>query len=246
MGNNAILWALGALVEGLLFALWSFGIYAWRYSSLPNHSDPVATWNWAARESQVLRQMHTFDDVGLRLRHLALSPTDPQFDMLFITCDVLLFGYAILRVTSEPRTLVRRITVATGIAFLCSSWTLLPIPPQATGFPLLAYTRLVFWIDPLTAARAVITMDAWRHGGTFGWVSAILLPLQSLGTMAIGSAFGGAVASGLSVGLLASQLFREKSRYIFTNDAPVFPPSRPTPPREASPPPLSEAGTGLP
>jgi len=252
MAGNTILWALAVLVETLFFALWAFALYQWRYSSLPSHSDPTSTWNWAARESQVLRQMRTFDDVGTYLNHLAVSPSDPQFDFFFITCDLLLFGYVAIRLLNDATTLAKRLSIAVLAAFLCSSWTVTPIPPQATGFPLLAYTRLVLWVDPLTAARTVAALDAWRHGGRlFGVVCALLLIFLSIATVAIGSAFGGSVFTAITLGFLSSRLFMEKQRFIFTNDVPTFPDAKPERAAPSLPSPsasvaASDAGAGLP
>lgn len=267
MGSPAV-WGIGGLIVSFLLALWCIGLYQWHFAHAPSSGagpfDPVKTWNWAVLEAGLLEKMATFKDVGANLNYLALSQSDAQFDLLFFTCDLMLWGFAAMRVVTPRPIFSYRLLMALILSLIASSFTQLPVPPHARGFPLLAYTRWGFYVDVLSAGRAVIGIEGWRYGGAvFGWVALALVPLMAIGTSAIGSAMASSVVSGVCVGALCSTLFHSygkvEKRYFFTESSSFpqdqeeerdHPPSRPPPsiPERGHSPSPSElsAGSGLP
>lgn len=226
MGSPAA-WGLLSTLLLFGFALWCVGLYQWHFAHLPNPLDPNATWQWAIREARLFGSMATFTDLGARLRYLALSPSDAQFDLLFLTCDLLLFGFAAMRLVTPAPIFAYRLLVSCVLAMVASSFTLLPVPPHATGFALLAYTRWALYVDVLTTARTVIGIEAWRRGGrVFGTVALALIPLMAIATSAIGSAMSASAVAAVCLGALGSQLFHDfgkvERRYVFT-EAAAFP-----------------------
>lgn len=248
MGSPA-LWGIGGLILVFLMALWCIGLYQWHFTHLPDPFDPSKTWNWAVKESGILEQMATFKDLGGNLNYLALSQSDAQFDLLFLTCDLMLLGFAAMRIVTPAPLFAYRLLVAAILCLVASSFTLLPVPPHARGFPLLAYTRWGLYVDVLCAVRAVVGIEGWRYGGrTFGSVSLALIPLMAIGTAAIGSAMAASVVSGVSVGVLCTGLFHSwgkvEKRYVFT-EASGFPEDEELdkPPSRTAPRPPSPSGT---
>lgn len=249
---NPVLWGLLGTIVALAFSLWIALLSVWHFTGLPDAAaDPNRAWQWAIHESQVMRHMSTFQDLGARLNHLNLSPSDPQFDLLFLTADLLLVGYAFMRIVTPTPTLAYRLALGTFISLVTSTFTLIPIPAHAIGFPLLAYTRLGLWLDPLCVGRTIVGIDGWRHGGPgFRWVALALVPMMAIATAAIGSAMGGSAVGGVCVGVLCSFCLRNTEKRYYFSDAPAtFPdppaesvPMEPRSTRAPSPSPSSQSG----
>lgn len=239
MASSAV-WGMGGLIVSFLIALWCIGLYQWHFAhSGSGPFDPNKNWNWAVLEAGLLAKMATFKDVGANLNYLALSQSDAQFDLLFFTCDVMLWFFAAMRVVTPRPIFSYRLLMALVLSLIASSFTQLPVPPHARGFPLLAYTRWGFYVDVLTAGRTVIGIEGWRYGGAvFGWVALCLVPLMAIGTAAVGSAMASSVVSGVCLGALCSTLFHSygkvERRYVFTESS-SFPQDRDEPERDDPP-----------